>query len=163
MGCGAAEATGLGFVCFVVTNPCVLSANKVDLGFFCFKIFPILLPPPPFSMYLTSCAFIFACFCLEFQIVRLVLNSSSKIPWFYFWAFCFINFPIIPPQQTTGEQLPEVQHPTALHAAAAHDNIEAISLLLAAGHNVGRRGSKIGKCETKKSPKSTLLAENIRG
>ena len=25
MGCGAAEATGLGFVCFVVINPCVLS------------------------------------------------------------------------------------------------------------------------------------------
>ena len=24
----------LGFVCFVVINPCVLSANRVDLGFF---------------------------------------------------------------------------------------------------------------------------------
>ena len=35
MGCGAAEATGLGFVCFVV-----------DLGFFCFINFPILPPPP---------------------------------------------------------------------------------------------------------------------
>ena len=35
MGCGAAEATGLGFVCFVVINPCVLSANKVMiLGIF---------------------------------------------------------------------------------------------------------------------------------
>ena len=28
-----AEATGLGFVCFVV-NSCVLSASRVDLGFF---------------------------------------------------------------------------------------------------------------------------------
>ena len=35
MGCGAAEATGLGFV-FV--NPCVLSANRVDLGFFFHKV-----------------------------------------------------------------------------------------------------------------------------
>ena len=34
--CGAAEATGLGFVCFVI-NPCVLSANRVNFGlFFCF-------------------------------------------------------------------------------------------------------------------------------
>ena len=37
-GCGAAEATGLGFVCFVVINP--------DLCFFCFINFPILSPPP---------------------------------------------------------------------------------------------------------------------
>ena len=34
IGCGAAEATGLGFVCFVVINPRVLSANRVDLDFF---------------------------------------------------------------------------------------------------------------------------------
>ena len=39
--------TGLGFVCFVVINPRALSANRVDLGFFCFSNFPILLPPPP--------------------------------------------------------------------------------------------------------------------
>ena len=31
MGCGAAEATGLVFVCFVIINPCVLSAGRVDL------------------------------------------------------------------------------------------------------------------------------------
>ena len=44
MGCGATEATGLSFVCFVVTNPCVLSAKRVDFGlFFCFIHFPI--PP----------------------------------------------------------------------------------------------------------------------
>ena len=34
MGCGAAEATGLDFFCFVVINPRVVSANRVDLGFF---------------------------------------------------------------------------------------------------------------------------------
>ena len=43
MGSGAAEATGLGFFCFVVINPCVLAANRVDFGFFCFINFPILL------------------------------------------------------------------------------------------------------------------------
>ena len=30
---GAAEVTGLGFVCFVVINPCVLSANRAGLGY----------------------------------------------------------------------------------------------------------------------------------
>ena len=29
-----AESTGLGFVCFIVINLCVLSANRVDLGSF---------------------------------------------------------------------------------------------------------------------------------
>ena len=33
--CGVAEATGLGFV-FVVINPRVLSANRVDFGLVCF-------------------------------------------------------------------------------------------------------------------------------
>ena len=33
MGCGAAEATGLGFVCFAVINPRVLSANRVYFDF----------------------------------------------------------------------------------------------------------------------------------
>ena len=47
MGCGAAEATGLGFVCFVVINPWVLSANRVDLGFFLFHKFSNFTPPPP--------------------------------------------------------------------------------------------------------------------
>ena len=46
MGCGVAEATGLVFVCFIVINPCVLSADIIDLGFFLFHNFPILLPPP---------------------------------------------------------------------------------------------------------------------
>ena len=44
---GAAEAD-LGFVCFAVLNPCVLSANRVDLGFFLYhNKFSILPPPPP--------------------------------------------------------------------------------------------------------------------
>ena len=62
MGCGAAEATGMGFVCFVVINSFVLSAaffffinilillpsaNRVDLGFFVSWIFNVLTPPPP--------------------------------------------------------------------------------------------------------------------
>ena len=34
MGFGAAEATGLGFVCFVVINPRVLLSNRVDFGLF---------------------------------------------------------------------------------------------------------------------------------
>ena len=47
----AAEASGLGFVCFVVFNPLVLSANRVDFGllFFvvlCFIKCPINPPPP---------------------------------------------------------------------------------------------------------------------
>ena len=48
MGYGAAEATGPGFVCFVVINPCVLSATEfIWFGLFCLINFPILLPPPP--------------------------------------------------------------------------------------------------------------------
>ena len=43
-GCGATEATGLGFVCFDVINTRVRSANRVNLGFF---FSPILLPSPP--------------------------------------------------------------------------------------------------------------------
>ena len=43
IGCGAAEETGLGFVCFVV-NPRVLSAYRVDFLFH--KIFNFTPPPP---------------------------------------------------------------------------------------------------------------------
>ena len=46
MGCGGAEAIGLGFVCFVVINPRVLSANRVDLSSFSFIIFQFYPPPP---------------------------------------------------------------------------------------------------------------------
>ena len=56
--CGAVEATGLGFVCCVVFNPCVFPkylANRVDvgfsdfpdLGFILFLNFPISHSPPP--------------------------------------------------------------------------------------------------------------------
>ena len=36
MGCGAALATGLGFVCFVVINPCVLPATELIWASFLF-------------------------------------------------------------------------------------------------------------------------------
>ena len=42
MVCGAAEATGLDFVCFAVLSPRVLAADRVDSGFcFCNKV-PLL-------------------------------------------------------------------------------------------------------------------------
>ena len=47
MECGAAEATGLNFVCFVVINPRVLSANRVNFGLFLFHKFSNFTPPPP--------------------------------------------------------------------------------------------------------------------
>ena len=48
MGCGAAEATDLAFVCFVVINPRVLLANRVDFGlFFVSYIFQFTPPPQP--------------------------------------------------------------------------------------------------------------------
>ena len=39
--CGGAEATGLGSVCFVVINPCLLSANRVVA--FLFHKFPYFI------------------------------------------------------------------------------------------------------------------------
>ena len=41
-----AEATGLGFVCFVFFNPHVLSANSVDFGNFCFYLNIFQVYPP---------------------------------------------------------------------------------------------------------------------
>ena len=47
MGCGVAEATGLGFFfCFFVINPFVLSANRVDFFFILFYKFSSFTPPP---------------------------------------------------------------------------------------------------------------------
>ena len=48
MGCGAAEVTGLSFVCFVVINPRMLSANRVDFESFYFLShkFSNFTPPP---------------------------------------------------------------------------------------------------------------------
>ena len=45
MGCGDAEATGLGFVCCVVINPCVLSTELIWA--FLFQNFSNFTPPPP--------------------------------------------------------------------------------------------------------------------
>ena len=47
MGYGAAEVTGLGFVCFVVINPRVLSSNKVDFDLFSPPKFSNWSHPPP--------------------------------------------------------------------------------------------------------------------
>ena len=45
MRCSAVEVTSLGFVCFVVINPCVLSANRVDFGlFFVSSVFQFYSP-----------------------------------------------------------------------------------------------------------------------
>ena len=52
MGCGAAEAPGLCFVCCY--QP--LYVNIVDFGLFCFINFPILPPPPPLGCETYSCA-----------------------------------------------------------------------------------------------------------
>ena len=53
MGCGAAQSTGLGFVCFVVINPRVLSVNGVDFGIFLFHKFSNLPHPPPQGLQTT--------------------------------------------------------------------------------------------------------------
>ena len=76
MGCGAAEATGLGFVCFVVINPLVLSNNWFVLAFIFVPIFSLSLslslPPPP---------------ARSFIIIPLILQAESmgrqmKVPYF---------------------------------------------------------------------------------
>ena len=79
MGCGAAEATVLGFVCFVVINPCVLSANMFDFELHCYINFPILhLVLSSFSglfVFVIACVFV----CLEFQIIRFVISTFMPI------------------------------------------------------------------------------------
>ena len=70
MGCSAAEATGLGFVCFAVLNPCVLSANRVDFGLFCFISFQILPPAGTTSLYL-------AVMDSNMPLVRLLFKSGG--------------------------------------------------------------------------------------
>ena len=55
MGCGATEATCLGFVCFVFINPRVLSsANRVDFGLIIISssIIHIIYSPPPVNALL---------------------------------------------------------------------------------------------------------------
>ena len=71
VGCGAAEATGLGFFCFVLST-LVLSAKWVDFGFFFWFInLPILR--------------------LEFKIIRFVIRTFTPI-------FLHRNFLHLPPQ-----------------------------------------------------------------
>ena len=53
MGYGAAEATGLGFFCFAIINLRVLSANRVDSGFFPPQTF-FNFTPPPWPLQLSS-------------------------------------------------------------------------------------------------------------
>ena len=43
MGCGAVEATDLGFVCFLLLS--TVCCQPTDFGLFCFINIPI--PPPP--------------------------------------------------------------------------------------------------------------------
>ena len=98
MGCGAAKATVLGFVCFVVTNRRVLSVNRVDLGllFCCFINCPIYspppLPPPPqaatrmaldfgvTSSDLWSGLFRQLCAAQQWRFLLVVLPSVSAVP-----------------------------------------------------------------------------------
>ena len=62
VGCGAAEATGPGFVCFVVINPCVLSANRVVFGLFLFQY-----PPPTFRPRNVTLPYIFLDYDIPFK------------------------------------------------------------------------------------------------
>ena len=69
MGCGATEATGLGFVCFVVINPHVLTANRVDFGLFLFhKFFNFTPPPLPQVSYLE----------IYMEVVKDLINPSDE-------------------------------------------------------------------------------------
>ena len=85
MGCGAAEATGLGFVCFVVINPRVLSANRVDFGLSCFINFSIS------SGGWTLQRLARACFCFCVFVIWLLSSLSvgcSLLVFFLFvWSF----------------------------------------------------------------------------
>ena len=55
MGCGAAEATGLGFVCFVIINSRMLSANRDYFGLFLFHQFCHFTIPPPGDLRARYC------------------------------------------------------------------------------------------------------------
>ena len=134
MGGGAAEATGMGFVCFIVINSRVLSANRVDLAFFYFINFPIL-PPPPSQTHVTYplwCPYHQTSWELSRPISRLsamnadlwggdsfvnrfeilYLHPSLHYPHaalqkrmaWDLFVFCFINFPVLLPRSP---QIPE--------------------------------------------------------
>ena len=81
---GDVEATGLGFVCFVVINPRVLS--ELNLGSFCNKYYPILPLPPRYD---GSEGYVEAhcpCFAIAFkdgriQIMRFEMDESRAGKW----------------------------------------------------------------------------------
>ena len=78
MGCGAAEATGLGFVCYVVINPHVLSASRVDLGFLFHKFSNFTPLPSSNTIGISSMDAEGALTCLEgFAAPNCVLCSKG--------------------------------------------------------------------------------------
>ena len=94
MGCGAAEAIDLGFVCFVVVNPCVFLAGRVILSFFfVFANFPILRLLSSFSIGCSCLLLLVFLFfvCLEFQINRFVFSTFTPV------FFIEISFVLPPP------------------------------------------------------------------
>ena len=54
MGCGAAEATGLNFVCFVVINPRMQSTDLIWAFLFIYQFYPH--PPEHYSIILSAMA-----------------------------------------------------------------------------------------------------------
>ena len=111
MGCGAAEATGLGFVCFGVINPRVLSANRVDLAFvvrfhtifFFTELFDSLFSPWAFLL-----SFVFQSKTV-FYIQPSCCQPTEFILSFFlpttFMAICFIEISfVLPPPPGTPQR-----------------------------------------------------------
>ena len=110
-GCGSAEVTSLGSVCFVF----VLSANRVDFRLlFVSNVFQFYSPPPlkaGLGLFLLCVFIIFFLFsfsigcscmlllvfffiCLEFQIILFVISTSTPI------FFIEISLVFLPPPPT---------------------------------------------------------------
>ena len=83
---GAAEATGLSFVCFAIT-PRVLSANRVNLGFFIFQFYP-----PPQICHIINVCQLYLCSHAEGVGGHI---DISKFALFYVNISIFHNFPIL--------------------------------------------------------------------
>ena len=99
MECGAAEATGLGFVCFVVST-LVCSANWVDVGFFVHN-FPISLSPgiswyninPPGISYLNNRPTPVVHGCIDSDAVMIDSNMVAKVGVYtvgYVWLYGYM-------------------------------------------------------------------------
>ena len=95
MECSAAEATGLSFVCFVAINPRVLSANRVEFGFFFHKLSNLALVAR-------------VCYCLFFVFSFGVSDYSVRD---YFTPIFFIEISFVLP--------PPPLRPT-VHQATSH-------------------------------------------